>query len=200
VSTKPPKLKMGGKSWILSLIAGIIGILALFTPASYAVITIYGINVLSWHMWIFGFNYYNDIVEGTDLFWTGDHNLLFFQILITIIVFIANSFVLIKAPKIKDDFNNAIIPLIGAIVLIVAMIVYIVVFEIWAWIWIGDSFWGLQSLGFAIIGQFIASGIMLLGFFIANRASKYIAPRRSDLEIFAFQHHTLVLKEFLKSR
>lgn len=214
---------MGGKSWIFSLIAGIIGILALFTPASHAVLSIYGINFLSWHMWMFGFHYYYDYEYGLAPFWTADTYLLMFQIAITIIVFVVNLGVLILALGIKEsvlnkkdhsllvvpplpkvdlpgltpdlrpkvppprviskDFLNRV-PLKGAIVLIVTMIIYIVVLELWSWFWVGESFWGLLFLGFAIIGQFIASGLMLIGFFIANRASKYQELKQKEYDAY----------------
>jgi len=171
------------KGKVFSFIGGIIGLLAVFTPASYTVISLYGINILSWYMWMFGFHYYNDIVDATDLFMTGDRFLLEIQVITTAIVIVFNVIVLIKATKFRTPTSrHSFFSARSAIALFLAMIFYILVFEIWGQLSVGVSFWAVQSLGFGVIGQFVASGVMLIGHFLSKKSSRFMAPIESELD------------------
>lgn len=160
-------------SRILCFVAGIIGLLGLVTPAAYVKISVSGITHLSWDSWMFGFHNSYDYESGRDIFWTGDLEFLMIQLAITIIVIILNIFALVEATGIrKNHIDEQIFSIISPIGLVIAMIAYIVFFEIWVWAMVGVSFWSLLSLGFAIISQFIASGLMFIGFFIKTKLVK----------------------------
>lgn len=181
---------------IFSFIAGIMGLLALFTPAAYAKISDSGITLLSWNMWMFGFHDYYDYEIGTDTFWTGDIDLLAAQLTITTIVIILNILVLFEATRIrKNRIYEPIFSVISAIGLFIAMIVYIGIFEFWGWIVVDESFWSLLSVGFAIIGQFLASGLMFIGYLIAKSSTKYISV--SERSLFKQEQKNTLFKRYI---
>ena len=69
-------------SWILLLIGSIIGIFTIFIPTGRVHID----NLLSWDMWMFGYNKFFESGVGTDTFWTENPELFAFSILTTIFV------------------------------------------------------------------------------------------------------------------
>ncbi|MFW9822562.1 MAG: hypothetical protein ACFFE4_06490, partial [Candidatus Thorarchaeota archaeon] len=64
--------------------------------------------------------------------------------------------------------------------LFAATLFFIIGYEIYSQIYIEESFWALFTPGLAIIGQFLAAGLMFVGFLITRIASKYTLPKKID--------------------
>ncbi|NVM37891.1 MAG: hypothetical protein HWN81_20025 [Candidatus Lokiarchaeota archaeon] len=53
---------------------------------------------------------------------------------------------------------------------------YLISFEIYFWIFVGDTFWGVLYPFFGVYGQLIAAAFMAPAFFLARKTSQYSDP------------------------
>lgn len=164
-------------SWILLLLGSIIGLYGLTTPAgSFRIGDLY-----SWDMWMFGYNIMYDWEFGTDIFWTANPELMAISIVSTLFVIIANILAIVGAVSliIKKNFGHWL-AIISSIILFAFTLFYVIAYEIYFQINIGESFWSLFTPGFAVYGQFPALFIMIGGYLIARSASKYAIPKKRN--------------------
>lgn len=164
-------------SWILLLLGSIIGLYGLTTPAgSFRIGDLY-----SWDMWMYGYNIIYDWEVGTDIFWTANPEIMAISRMSTIFVIIGNIIAIVGAVSliIKKNFGHWL-AIISPIILFASTLYYVIVYEIYFQIYIGESFWGLFTPGFAVTGQFLALFIMMVGYLIALSASKYAIPKKRE--------------------
>lgn len=161
--------KWGHLSWVFLLIGAAIGIYALFTPAGS--INLEGL--ISWDMWMFGYNKIYDWETGWDIFWIGNEDLFAISLGSTIFVVIGNVLAIVAAGfQIKRRIYKSYLPILAPIVAVIATLVYLAGFEINFYMYLGESFWSVLPPAFAVFGQFLAAPFMIIGFFIARSASK----------------------------
>ena len=160
-------------SWILLLIGSVIGILTFFTPTG----SVHIAGLLSWDMWIFGFNIFFEAGVGTNIFWTRNQYFLTFSIMTTIFVVLGNIIAILGVVNLlrKKDYAYMLAGA-GAVMLIGSTLFYLISFEIHSWIYIGDTFWGVLYPWFGVYGQFIAAALMIPAFLLARKASQYSDP------------------------
>ena len=175
---KTKKKKWVNLSWVLLLIGSLIGILALFTPTgsfNYE-------GLLSWDMWMFGYNITYDYEVGTDIFWTMNRYLLTFSIVTTIFIVIGNLIGIVGVVRlIKKKESAYLLPGVGSVMLIGFILFYLISYEVYFAIFIGETFWGLLFPAFGVYGQLIAAGFMVPAFFLARKASQYSDPLDKEL-------------------
>ena len=175
-------LKVKKRVWrnsssLLLLMGSIIGILCIFTPAGSVHIP----GLLSWDMWMIGYNVVFESGVGTDIFWPGNSELFAFSVTSSIFVILGNILAIIGIIRIMMKKDLAYI-LVGAaaVMLAGATLFYLISYEVYSWIFFGDTFWGILSPWFGIYGQFIAAGIMVPAFFLARKASEYSDPLEKE--------------------
>jgi len=158
--TKPSEHKLTDKIWILTFIAGIIGILALFTPASTTSVSYSGVLLLSMDSWMFGLNIFYEYGVGYDVFFTGNQFILGVEIVSLVILVIINIILIVVSLLSRKDVSLMpvdIIHIYFAIGLVIGTLIYIIGNEFIFWLFVGDTYWGFINLGFALIGQYIAA-------------------------------------------
>ncbi|MFW9823195.1 MAG: zinc-ribbon domain-containing protein, partial [Candidatus Thorarchaeota archaeon] len=162
--------KWGHLGWVFLLIGGGIGLYALFTPAGSINLN----GLLSWDMWMFGYNKTYDWETGWDNFWTLNNELLGISVGSTIFVIIGNILAIASAGyQIKRGIHKSYLGIAGPVVAVGATLVYLAGYEIMFNIYMGESFWSVLPPAFGVYGQFLAALFMVLGFIIARSASKY---------------------------
>lgn len=167
----------GNFSWILLLLGSAIGLYALSTPAGSVRIG----NILSWDMWMYGYNVYYDMEVGKDIFWTANPDLFAISMGSTIFVVISNILAIVGAVSLSGKKSyGPMLAIISPILLFATTLFYLIAYEVYFQFLLEESFWGLLMPGFAIYGQFIAAGLMILGYIIAHGASKYTIPKGID--------------------
>ncbi|MHA1320400.1 MAG: zinc ribbon domain-containing protein [Promethearchaeota archaeon] len=160
-------------SWILLLIGSVIGIISIFIPAG----SFHFANLLSWDMWMFGYNIFFESGVGTDIFWVGNSDLFAFSIGSTIFVVIGNIIAILGVIMLlrKKDYAYMLAGT-GAVILTGFTLFYLISYEVYSWIFFGDTFWGVLYPWFGVYGQFIAAAFMVPAFLLARRASQYSDP------------------------
>ncbi len=167
---KAPIEVVSEKSWIFYLIAGVLSLIAIFTPTGVYQYTYFGIVVESWNMWMYGYNQMYIYSEGTLSFWTDMPIPLLLSIITTLIIAIMIIIILIGAIKLRNaEVKSSAILLSCGIILILTAIAYLLVFHIYTLSSSGDSIWSLMSPGFGLIGQFISGILIIIGYAIAKR-------------------------------
>ena len=147
--TKSIEQKITGKIWILTLIAGIIGILALFTPASTSSVSYSGVVLISMDSWMFGLNIFYEYGVGYDVFFTGNPYILGVEIVSLIILVIINIILIGISLSVRKDVNEMPVDIFHiylAIALVIGTLVYIVGNEIIFWLFLRDTYWGYINL------------------------------------------------------
>lgn len=174
---KAKKKVWRNSSSLLLLMGSIIGILCIFTPAGGVHIP----GLFSWDMWMIGYNIVLESGVGTDIFWPGSSELFAFSITSSIFVILGNLLAIIGIIRIMMKKDYAYI-LVGAaaVMLAGATLFYLISYEVYSWIFFGDTFWGILPPWFGIYGQFIAAGIMVPAFFLARKASEYSDPLEKE--------------------
>ena len=164
-------------SSILLLMGSVIGILTFFTPTG----SFHFAGLLSWDMWMFGFNIFFEAGVGTDIFWIGNRYLLTFSIMTTIFVVLGNIIAILGVVNLlrKKDYAYMLAGA-GAVMLTGSTLFYLISFEVYSWIFMGDTFWGLLYPWFGVYGQFIAAALMLPAFLLAKKASQYSDPLEKE--------------------
>jgi len=164
-------------SGIMLLIGSIIGILTFFTPSG----SFHYADLYSWDMWMFGYNIIFEMGVGTDIFWTGNSYLLAFSIVTTIFVVLGNILAILGVVMLlkKSDYAY-ILAGTGAVMLIGFTLFYLISYEVYFWIFMGDTFWGILYPSFGVYGQFIAAGFMIPAFLLARKASQYSDPLEKE--------------------
>ncbi|MHA1985290.1 MAG: zinc ribbon domain-containing protein [Promethearchaeota archaeon] len=175
-------LKVKKKVWrnsssLLLLMGSIIGILCIFTPAASVHIP----GLLSWDMWMIGYNVYFESGVGTDIFWPGNSELFAFSVTSSIFVILGNILAIIGIIRIMMKKDLAyILAGAAAVMLAGATLFYLISYEVYSWIFFEDTLWGILPPWFGIYGQFIAAGIMVPAFFLARKASEYSDPLEKE--------------------
>lgn len=174
---KAKKRAWQNSSWILLLVGSIIGILTFFTPTG----SFHFADLLSWDMWMFGYNIFFESGVGTDIFWIGNRYLLTFSIMTTIFVVLGNIIAILGVVNLlrKKDYAYMLAGA-GAVMLTGSTLFYLISFEVYSWIFMGDTFWGLLYPWFGVYGQFIAAALMLPAFLLAKKASQYSDPLEKE--------------------
>lgn len=165
--TKSSEHKITDKIWILTFIAGIIGILALLTPATTLTISFLGEVLLSMDSWMFGLNIFYEYGVGYDIFFTGNQYILGVEIFSLVVLVIINIILIVISLLIRKDVSEMpvdIIHIYFAIGLVIGTLIYIIGNEIISWLFIRDTYWGFFNLGFALIGQFIAALMTVISY------------------------------------
>lgn len=174
---KTKKRIWGNSSWILLLFGSIIGTLTFFTPTG----SVHIANLFSWDMWMYGYNIVFESGVGTDIFWIGNSDLFAFSIIASIFVVLGNIIAFLGVIRLlmKKDYAY-ILAGAGTVILTAFTLFYLISFEVYSWIFMGDSFWGLLTPWFGVYGQFIAAGFMVSAFFLARKASQYSDPLEKE--------------------
>lgn len=174
---KAKKRLWQNSSWILLLMGSVIGILTLFTPTG----SFNFAGLLSWDMWMFGYNIFFEAGVGTDVFWTGNAYLLGFSIVTTIFVVLGNILAILGVVNLlrKKDYAYMLAGA-GAVMLTSFTLFYLISYEIYSWIFMGGTFWGLLYPWFGVYGQFIAAALMVPAFLLARKASQYSDPLEKE--------------------
>jgi hypothetical protein len=156
--------------WILSLIAGIMGLLAILAPAGVYQYTYFGMVVESWNMWMFGYNVLYDYSAGYLTFWTDMPVPYSLSIITTIIIVITSIMIIGFSIRLKNKEVKSSGLILGAgIILIITAVAYIIVFHIYTSSFSGYSIWTLMFPGFGLIGQFISGVLIIIGYIVAKR-------------------------------
>ncbi len=174
INIKTSRQKWAEKSWIFSLIAGIVGFLALLTPfSSEKWIDGAGTLIFSFEQWWFGLNLTYQIPFGNEFRWTGNPLFLVPEIITFIGIVLSNLFVLIIAIRLPKKEENASKGLIGgAIGLLLSSIALIASFHITSVNHLGYSYWQRMTPGFALIWQFIGSTLVFIGYFLGKSRAR----------------------------
>jgi hypothetical protein len=174
----PTIKKFGFFSWILLLIGSTIGLYCLSTPAGSIRIG----DTYSWDMWMFGYNIIFESGVGYDIFWTVNQDLLTVSLTSTTFVIIGNVAAIVSAVLlIKNRVTTMGGAMVAPLVLIGSSLFYLGGYQVLMFFGTGESFWSLMNPAFAVYGQFLAAGIMILGFLIARGASKYAEPVEKEV-------------------
>lgn len=170
VTLKTSKQKWAEKSWIFSLVAGIIGLVSLLTPfSSGKIYNFYGVLVFSFEQWWFGYNTVYDYDLGYESFWMENLSFLLPEVITLIIVIFSNLLILIIAARLPKRAKNTSNWLIGgAIGLLGSSIALIAIFELLFMIDSDYSYWQMMSPGFAIIWQFIGFVLVIIGYSVGK--------------------------------
>lgn len=165
--TKLGNQKLSEKIWILTFIAGIIGILSLLTPATTLSVSLLGEVLLSMDSWMFGLNIYYEYGVGYDVFFTRNEIILGVDIFSLVILLIVNILIITSGLMARKAFfkrQKDYTDLYYAAGLVIGTLIYIIGNEIISWLFIGDTHWGFFSLGLALIGQFIAALLTVINY------------------------------------
>jgi len=165
--------KIAEKSWRISLIGGVISLLALLTPAASS--GSYGMGFITWNMWLFGFNTFYEYGYGTTNFWTDMPIPFSLSLIITFLIILSAILVLYKSFNLRRlDINTSPIFLWCGLLTIVAPIIFMVLFELYMLMGTTMSFWSIMTPGFAIIGQFVGGALIIIGYILGKRANESI--------------------------
>lgn len=169
---KPPdtgfKKQPTQKYWILSLIAGIVSLIALITPASYVVLGM-GAMFLGF---IFGFMVIFQIGYGMVSGWTTSPGEMAISIISTVLILASAIVIIVKSAKLKRSgrlYSNLI--LIFGILALGGTLHYIIAFEILSRLSGYGSFWLNASVGPALFLQFIVFLLVIIGYSIGRKRS-----------------------------
>jgi len=165
--TKPGNQKVAEKMWIVTLIAGIIGILSLFTPASSTSISLGGTVLVSMDCWLFGLNIFYEYGVGYDVFFTVNELFLgvgIFSLIILVLVNLAAITIGVGTRKDLSRTKQNYTELGFAAGQVIGSLIYIIGMAIVYWFLTGESYWGFIGLGLAMIGQFVGAGLLVIGF------------------------------------
>jgi len=178
-TSEPKKSKLANYSWILLSIGSIIGLISLIAPAG----SFHYENLLSWDMWMFGYNISYDWSVGTEIFWTSNPILLTFSLVTFVSVIIANLLGLIGAIELRrQNYYTYRTAGRSSIILIGLTLFYLIAYELHFVISTGVSFWSFLYPSFAVYGQFIGAALMIVTFFIAKNALRYTVPLLEELQ------------------
>ena len=174
---KAKKRVWQNSSCILLLMGSVIGILTFFTPTG----SFHFADLLSWDMWMFGYNIFFEAGVGTDIFWTGNSYLLAFSIMATIFVVLGNIIAILGVVNLlrKKDYAYMLAGT-GAVMLTGSTLFYLISYEVYSWIFMGNTFWGILYPWFGVYGQFIAAAFMIPAFLLARKASQYSDPLEKE--------------------
>jgi len=157
--------------WVLYLIAGIVGLLAILTPAGAYQLTYFGVVIESWNMWIYGYNVLYDYMGGNLAFWTDMPIPFYLSIATTLTILIIGSSIIISALRLrKRDIKTSGFILGCGIFLILTAVAYIVIFHIYTLLYSGNSIWNLLTPSFGLIGQFISGILIIIGHIIIRKS------------------------------
>lgn len=165
--TKPGNQKIAEKIWILTFIAGIIGILSLFTSASSMSISLAGTVLLSMDSWLFGLNIFYEYGVGYDVFFTRNELFLGVGIFSLIVLVIVNLVVIGSGIGSRKDIYKSktdYLDLYLAAGQVIGALIYIIGMAIVYWFLTGEAYWGFIGLGLALIGQFVAALLLVISF------------------------------------
>ncbi|NVM17898.1 MAG: zinc ribbon domain-containing protein [Candidatus Lokiarchaeota archaeon] len=165
--TKPGNQKLAEKIWILTFIAGIIGILSLLTPASTVSVSLLGEVLLSMDSWMFGLNIFYEYGVGYDIFFTRNEFFLGVGIFSLIVLVIVNLVVIGSGIGSRKDIYKSktdYFDLYLAAGQVIGALIYIIGMAIVYWFLTGEAYWGFLGLGLALIGQFVAALLLVISF------------------------------------
>jgi len=163
------KAKTTHKYWIFSLIAGIVSLIALLTPASY--------NTLGFGAVFFGFSFGLIVIfqlgYGMASGWTTNPIELTISIISTVMILISAIIIIVKSARLKKSgilYSNTILAF--GFLIIGGTFHYIISFEILSRFLGYGSFWLNVALGPALILQFAVLFLIIAGYSIGKKRSK----------------------------
>lgn len=169
---KPPETsfmsKPTHKYWTLSLIAGILSLIALVTPSAYK---IYGMGA-AFLGFIFGFMVLFQFGYGMISGWTTSTGELIISIISTILILTSAIIIIVKSAKLKKSgiqYSNMV--LVFGILAMVGALHYIIAFDIFSRLTGYGSFWGNASIGPALFLQFVVFILVVIGYSIGKKRS-----------------------------
>jgi hypothetical protein len=147
--------------------------LAFFSPSA----SFHLLDLFSWDMWLFGYNVLFESGVGTEIFWIGNQYLLSFSVTTTVFVIIGNIMTIFGVMGLlrKKDYAY-ILAGIGAAMLVGSILFYLISFEVYSWIFMGDTFWGILPPSFGVYGQFISAALITPAFLLMRKSSQYSEP------------------------
>ena len=160
-------LKMDRKSRILPILGGITSLIALLFPAVYIDIVIFIFHI---EIYVYLYGYMVIIINGRiyDSGYIGGGFLLI-SIICTMVIIISS--IIFIGTKKREAWLGMAISQMVAVLLWLSIIIIIFsnfVKEIEQELDINISFWDVFSLGFGIIGVFIGSILVIIGFFVSK--------------------------------
>lgn len=178
VNMKAKKRVWQNSSMILLLLSSLIGFLAFFTPSG----SFHLLNLYSWDIWMYGYNIVFESGVGTDVFWIGNSELLAFSIVSSIFVLLGNTIALFGAISLfrKKDYAYMLAGT-TTVMLTGSSLFYLISFEVYFWIFMGNTFWGILPPSFGFYGQLIAAALSLPAFFLARKTSQYSDPLEKEV-------------------
>jgi len=162
--------------WGFPLFGGLLGIIAMLTPA--ASIIEFG---SSFYLWIWGLVSFQLFGYGGMTVYTDNILLIIPSIIISIVIVISIIALLASANKCRNDMKVGNIGnskgLTPSILIIISTIAWIISVEV-VYVSGGMSFWAFTSPGFGVIGMFLGSIIPIIGYVVSKQGIK----RRRDLD------------------
>ena len=144
--------------WIIIIIGVAIGLLALLCPTATGKQYYYGEVIESWNVWMIGYSRYYWWETGYEVVWATDIDVKTVS-LVSFIFILINLLVTLVASIILRKRKSSYYFLISAIISIGFGIYYIIGIDVNML-----GFWDLMDPNFGIIGIFLGSGLVLLGF------------------------------------
>lgn len=150
--------------WLVPLSGGILSLLSVFSPASY-----FMVGPIFIHIWMWGL-----AVNNAGIGFSGQIEVLVSGIVFTLFILICSILIIVITIQIKketrkvDEFKNFWIS--SGLIVILSSIAWIIMIESVALsppVW-----WGFFSLGFAVIGPFIAGALLIATVFIDRYLKK----------------------------
>ncbi|NHJ22472.1 MAG: zinc ribbon domain-containing protein [Candidatus Lokiarchaeota archaeon] len=177
VNIKAKKRVWKNSSMLMLLLSSVIGFIAFFTPSA----SFHLLNLYSWDMWMYGYNIIFESGVGTHVFWIGNSELLTFSIFSSIFVLLGNTIAFFGVISLlrKKDYAH-ILAGTTTVMLTGSSLFYLISFEVYFWIFMGDTFWGVLPPSFGFYGQLIAAAISLPAFFLSRKTSQYSEPLEKE--------------------
>lgn len=144
--------------WIIIIIGVVIGLIALLCPTATFKQYYYGEVIESWNVWMIGYSRYYWWETGYEVIWVDNIDVKTVS-LVSFIFILINLLVTLVASIILRKRKSSYYFLISAIASIGFGIYYIIGIDVNLL-----GFWDLMDPHFGIIGIFLGSGLVLLGF------------------------------------
>ena len=158
--------------WLVPLSGGILSLLSVFSPASYLIV-----GPLFTHFWMWGLTVGGIGFTVTGISFSLQIEVLVSGLLFTLFILICSILTIILAMKIKkgtrkvDELENFWIS--SGLIVILSSIAWIIMIESVAIApYHPPEWWGYYSLGFAVIGPFIAGALLIATVFIERYLKK----------------------------
>ncbi|MFX1391068.1 MAG: hypothetical protein ACFE9Z_13470 [Promethearchaeota archaeon] len=146
------------KGYIVALIAGILGIIVLFTPIAF-----HESGLAESYIWMWGLYTWKPVLGDTSFYFSEDFEFLIWGLLTTLLILIATISLILTGKKAsKRNKNYGFLWIICGLLFIGAPLVFYFGLSSEMPSWLSDLFWNIYSFHFAFYGSFIAGGLAIL--------------------------------------